>query len=329
VLADIEVRHLFGYAAGGKVHFTMAVVVFVALFVVLLAMAAIFVEVLSGAHEDDEYEKEVAQIVSGRSVTPPDTVAADSRLSTPTVLARSSHWRPAEPVEALADEETVGPPTFVQPTRVERQALPISSLPFEWLQMTAVVPRPNSPVWTATRSGSLLIYLDGVSMLLELALQGLVDVPPASRRRTKDKPVLIIGTEASGNAAFDGALSRLRAFDGPLEPQSAGIRLAPYIGALVVPAVGARPRRETIQDAIVGDGATDIRTALLVWMLKQDQVLGGGISEAIFSGHARAMRPALRRVNPDLYGLADHDVAAAAHRVLYSTLLPLAPAGVW
>lgn len=207
------------------------------------------------------------------------------------------------------DQRTEGAWAERMPTSLERDALPIASLPFGWLQMTASLPRQGA-----------IPYLDGMSMLLELALRGLVDVPTTTGRGNRDTAgsILVVGAEAADNPTLDGALERLRAFGSPLHAQSAAIRLAPYVASLVVPTVGAEDGRTRARDAIVGGGATDIRTALLLWMLKQDLVFGAFTIAALFPKPTGVTRRALRRVGPDFYALADHEVAATAHRVLFA-----------
>jgi len=203
------------------------------------------------------------------------------------------------------------PPLFAPaPTAAEQHALPISSLPHAWLRISTSVRRPSRG-----------LYIDGLSMLLELALLGLLDVPPVvvSRGRRESGSLVDVGAQTGRSAPLDGALERLRSIGEPIDARQATARLAPYVAALSVPAIGGKETRDRLRDAIIGDGPTDIRTALLVWMLKQDLVLGDVAREAIFPGRTAVTRRALRRAGPDCYALADHEVAAAAHRVLFAT----------
>ena len=198
------------------------------------------------------------------------------------------------------------------PTLAEQQALPIGSLSYAWLQVTA-----------SMRRNAMGHYLDGVSMLLELALRGLVDAPPVAgpRRRSKSGSDVVVEAAITENAALDGALERLRSFGDPLEAEAAAVRLAPYVAALTVALVGVEQTRARVTEAIVGDGATDVRTALFVWMLKQDLALGDFARKAIFPRRTGVTRRALRRVGPNFYALTGHETAEAVHRVLFATFL--------
>ncbi len=204
------------------------------------------------------------------------------------------------------------PPAFdvPAPTPAEQHALPIGSVPYAWLQMTS-----------SMRRHEMGFYLDGVSMLLELALRGLLDVPAVaeSRGRSRSGSAVVVGAAISDGAALDGALERLLSFGEPLEAQSAAARLAPYIGALAVPSVGAAETRARVADAIVGDGATDVRTALIVWMLKQDAELGARAFPGAFPRSVAVTRRALRRARPTFNDPAEHEVAA--YRVLFATFI--------
>ena len=205
---------------------------------------------------------------------------------------------------------------WLPPTGDECQALPIGSLPHAWLQMSASVHR--------ARMG---LQIDGVSMLLELALRGLLDVPPVagSRGTTKSGVNVVVAAPTGHNAAVDGALERLRALSEPLTANAAAARIASYVAALAVSAIGVEQTRARVEDAIVGEGATDIRTALVVWMLKQEVALGDFPREEIFPGRPAVTRRALRRARPNFYAVADDEVAAAAHRVLFANAWLLRP----
>ena len=204
----------------------------------------------------------------------------------------------------------------LMPTAEERQELPIGSLPHAWLQMTA-----------SMRRHEMGHYLDGVSMLLELALRGLLDVPPVAGwgGRSKSGSDVVVGAAISTNPALDGARKRLRSFGEPLEARSAAARIAPYVAALAVPSVGVEEMRARITEAIVGDRATDVRTALIVWLLKQDPALGDFARKAIFPGRTAVTRRAVHAATPDLYAEGEYEVTAAAHRVLFATLTVFIP----
>ena len=105
--------------------------------------------------------------------------------------------RVASGVRAIAVETAVGgrlvsptpPPAHQSPTAAERAALPVASLPYQWLRLTAA----------ATRSRS--VYLDGVSMLLELAVLGHIDVAEGA---------LVVAKGVGPNPALVGALRQAR-----------------------------------------------------------------------------------------------------------------------
>ena len=131
---------------------------------------------------------------------------------------------------------------------------------------------------------------------------------------------MVVEAAITENAALDGALERLRSFGEHPQAQSAAVRIAPYVAALAVASVGAEQWRARITEAVVGDGATDVRTALVVWMLKQDVALGGFARRAIFPGRTAVTWRALRRAAPNFYAEAEYEVAATAHRVLFATV---------
>ena len=229
--------------------------------------------------------------------------------------SESASRRPAER-RALPPPPSHFERLWLPPTGDEREGLPIGSLPHAWLRMSASVDR----TWQG-------LHIDGVSMLIELALRGLLDVPPvAGSRGTRESGVhVVVAAPIGDNAALDGALERLRALSEPLTAVDAAVRIAPYVAALAVSAIGVEQTRARVEGAIVGEGATDIRTALLVWMLKQGVVLGDFAREEIFPGPTEVTRRALRRARPNFYTLAEYEVAAAAHRVLFAIALVLRP----
>lgn len=198
---------------------------------------------------------------------------------------------------------------LLEPSTVERETLPLASLPFVWLQVTHLLPRRGA-----------LPYLDGMALLLELALLGFADVPFTTGRtgRVRSGSRLVMGSPEVGNAAMDGALERLETFETPLDAQTAAVRIAPYVAALAPRAAGVDVARAGLREATIGAGPTDIRTALLVWMLKQDSALGGLTVAAIFPKGSGVTQRTLRHVGPDLYAFADDVEAAVAHRVLFA-----------
>jgi hypothetical protein len=205
-----------------------------------------------------------------------------------------------------ADDEEAVLPGLEPPSPSENVALPVSSLPHLWLRATAEAHRPSCR------------HVDGASMLLELAIRGLAE-SPARRELTI--------ADGAQNDALRGALSRVAARM-PIEPRPAASLLGAYVSGLDVRTTGADAARERLLHAIVGREPTDLRTALVVWLLKQDYVLGQTAARAVIPGPGREVRRALQGASPDLYARADPTVAARAHRMLYALILqplPLMP----
>ena len=213
--------------------------------------------------------------------------------------------------EAEARRRLAGRIEAPPPTAAEHSALPADSLPYAWLQITNSLRR--------NRNGH---YMDGVSMLVELSIRGLLDVPSVERvrGRAKSGSDVVPSTASSQNAALDGALTRLRSRGEPLEATRAAVFMAPYVAVLSVSATGADDARAGLREAIVGEGPADLRSALLVWLLKMDLGTGDFARRAIFPGRTQVTPRAVRRASPNFYELADHEVAHAVHRVLFAAI---------
>ena len=215
--------------------------------------------------------------------------------------------RVASGVPAIAVETGVGgrlvsptpPPAHQSPTAAERAALPVASLPYQWLRLTAA----------ATRSRS--VYLDGVSMLLELAVLGHIDVAEGA---------LVVAKGVGPNPALRGALARLaQDDDSPLDVKA--LHLGAYVGGLGADAVGVGDLRDRVREMIVSGRSPDLRSALLVWMIKQDDTVWRVALPLLFADRSRPARRALRRTSPNLYSVADHETAARAHRALHALVI--------
>jgi hypothetical protein len=225
----------------------------------------------------------------------------------PALLVALAAERVANGVPAIAIEKGVGgriasstpPPARRSATAAERGALPVASLPHQWLRLTAGAPRRRC------------VYLDGVSMLLELAILGYVDVAEGT---------LVVPKGVGPNAALIGALSRLVEDDDfPLDVKA--LHLGAYVGGLGADAVGVGDLRDRVREMIVSRRSPDLRSALLVWMIKQDAIVWRVALPLLFADRMREGRRALRRTSPDLYSAADHETAGRAHRVLHALVI--------
>lgn len=152
-------------------------------------------------------------------------------------------------------------------------------------------------------------------MLLELALLGLIDAPEPGE--------VVVLSGSADDPRLDAALRQLGEPSERVEPDVAAVRLGRAVGASAVDALDVQAITARVRQAIVRNEAPDIRTALLVWLLKQDYVGGRAAFETLFPRRAWIVGRALRRIRPDLYAHGADDRAAAAHRVLYA-LLPTA-----
>ena len=175
------------------------------------------------------------------------------------------------------------------PSPRERGALPLGSVPHSWLQATAG-PGPRA----RTR------HVDGMSMLLELAARGLIDAEQGSG--------LTVARGQTGNPALDGALERLRDDAHPADAEPAASWLGAYAGELSVNGMGADALRARVWDAIASGGPLDLRIALLVWLVKQDEMLGQAALAAIAGdgdrrpSASRALRVDRRALGPPRRG---------------------------
>jgi hypothetical protein len=216
--------------------------------------------------------------------------------------------RVASGVPAIAVETTVGgrlvsptpPPAHPSPTAAERATLPVASLPHQWLRLTAVA------------TGSRCAYLDGVSMLLELAVLGHIDVAEGT---------LAVAKGFGPNPALAGALRRLVEDDDLLPLEVRALHLGAYVGGLGADAAGVGDLRDRAREMIVSRQSPDLRSALLVWMIKQDALVWRVALPLLFADRMRKGRRALRRTSPDLYAAADRETAGRAHRVLRALVI--------
>lgn len=204
---------------------------------------------------------------------------------------------------AADDDEPDDPP----PTAAERAGLAVGSLPSLWLALT-IDAEPR-----------LARHIDGMSMLVELALAGLIDAPAAD--------ALAVAVRRSGRPVLDGAAERIARRPPYATPHGTAWRLGAYVRALRPP-----DRRELVVDrlreAIDTRVAPDVRTALLVWLVKQDQILGRVASTAV-SGDDPHRRRRLRRWSPALLAGSDRDARLRAYRVLTALVIQPVPSGTF
>jgi hypothetical protein len=185
------------------------------------------------------------------------------------------------------------------PTPAERGGLAPDSLPGLWLRLTAGVNR----TWCR--------HTDGMSMLLELALCGAMDAP--TRRE------LVLHRRPTGDAAADGALRRL---DDPgllEDPRGAAALLGRYVALLDADPSDAAAVRAQARDAFM-EGPASPRSALLLWLVKQDSVFRGVAVPLIFED-ARRGRRLMRRSRPSIHVGDDRAAAMRAHRVLMAVVV--------
>ncbi len=210
----------------------------------------------------------------------------------------SGRRRP-RPLEATAED--------APPSDAERAGLPMGSLPARWLAMTAgVEPRKAR-------------QLDGMSMLLELALRGCADAPT--------REALVVADRSTGHAALDGGRDRVAHRPDYATPGGTAHRLGAYVRALRTPestAAAIAATRAAIEERHAGES----RSALLVWLVKQDYVLHRIAFAILFPDNRRSDRRALRW-SPDLHVDDDREATLRAHRVLAAIIIqPPATAGM-
>jgi hypothetical protein len=157
-----------------------------------------------------------------------------------------------------------------------------------------------------------------MSMLLELALRGLLDAP--------SREALVVIDGDTGHAALDGARDRVARSPVYATPGGTAHRVGAYVRAL-------RTTEDTagaiaaVQDAVASRRADDPRTALLIWLVKQDQVLHRAAFPALFPGRPPRIRRELRW-SPALDVGDDRDATLRAHRVLAALIIQPPHAGV-
>jgi hypothetical protein len=190
-----------------------------------------------------------------------------------------------------------------EPTLAERGGLAPDSLPGLWLGLTAGVSR----IWCR--------HTDGMSMLLELALCGAIDAPTRHE--------LVLSHRPTGDAAVDGALRRIDDRDLLMDPRGAASFLGPYVALLDAdPSHAASVRAETREAFEEGPGYP--RSALLLWLVKQDYVFRGVAVPLLFDD-ARRGRRLVRRSRPSIHVGDDLAATMRAHRVLASLIVQPGP----
>jgi hypothetical protein len=202
--------------------------------------------------------------------------------------------------EAPAPEE----PDVRPPTAAERAGLAVGSLPSRWLALTAAV------------DPGRVQYVDGMSMLLELALLGLLDAP--------SRDVLVVAGHRLGRPTLDGAADRLAREPDWAVPQGSARRLGRYVRALRS-ADSTAWVTTSLREAIRDRHAADARTALLVWLLRQDELLKRVVVPIVFGASTRDGRRALHGWVPGFDGFSERPAILRAHRVLTAVLIRSPP----
>jgi hypothetical protein len=184
-----------------------------------------------------------------------------------------------EAVAASAAPDALDEPEDREPTVAERSGLAVGSLPSRWLALTAnAQPR-------RTR------FIDGVSMLLELALLGLLDAPSGE--------VLVVFERRLGRPTPDGAADRVARNPAWATPGGTAYRLGPYVRALRPPdrmdAVAV-----SVRQAMMGRHLPDLRTGLLVWLVRMDYDMKRVAFPVVFDGAPRQGRKAVFGWRPSL-----------------------------
>ena len=228
----------------------------------------------------------------------------DSGLAAVPVRDGRGRWVPPPPGAPAPPSH---PEDLPLPTPAEQQGLPIGTLPGAWLVITA-----DAEPWRSRQ-------IDGMSMLLELALRGVVDVPKRGEQ-------LVVAEHRTGRGRSRRGGRSIATRGAYATPGATAHRLGSYVRALH-PTDLPGPWIAAVREAIASRRAADPRTALLVWLVKQDQVLLRVALPVLFPGRQRGVRRALKWCPPLRVG-DDREATLRAHRVLAATMIQPPPGGV-